>query len=374
MKIKKFLGFAIATAIASMCLTSTVLAENSNTNELANMFLIQKNACEAHEALYNSFTWDNTYIYPDDFGGDYIDYDTLHVQVTDASSIPYYESILSDYESNVVYDIVEFSYEDLYNETENFADAISEEYNIVSYGVDVIENRGIINVTSSDYTEISEYFNSIEQYSDCPYDDIIRIDVEDDYDEEASITAGTQISYSTSATLGGSGTYNGTTAFITAGHCSFNIGDSIKVGGSTIGTVVKKQNANNQYGDYAFITAASGYIATSSVFTSSGNVTYFRGYLNNPAVGTYLYKYGYVSKEAYGVVSDTGLTVNSTRGITKMELISGSSTNGDSGGPYRNDDYFCGVHKGSSTSEGKTYVYFTPYVYISNAGFDISTY
>lgn len=242
------------------------------------------------------------HIYPENFGGDYIDYDALHVQVTTASAIPYYESLLSEYEPYIVYEIVEHSYNELYIRTESLVSALEETYSIITYGIDVTENKGFISINSSDGVKIAQCINTITPYNKDADESIIKIEFRDNFVHEASIVAGTMVSYSTptqiqKGTIGGSGTYNNTTAFIPSGHFDFNIGDSVTVGSSA----------------------------------------------------------------------------NGRKGISEVKLSSGTSANGDSGGPYRNDDYFCGVHMGSSTSGSTTYVYFTPYVYISNAGFTIAT-
>ena len=132
---------------------------------------------------------------------------------------------------------------------------------------------------------------------------------------------------------------------MSCGHGT-SVGEQISFGNSTIGTVTINQNlgAGNRYGDYSIITATSGYTATSSVLTSGGGATSFNGYMLNPAVGTYVYKYGRVSGQAYCEVTKTNVTVaNGTLGLTKAKIITGS------------------------------YVYFTPYTYIYNRGFIIAT-
>ena len=45
------------------------------------MFLLQREACMAHEVLCNSFGWNGSYIYPEEFAGAFIDYDTLHILI-----------------------------------------------------------------------------------------------------------------------------------------------------------------------------------------------------------------------------------------------------------------------------------------------------
>lgn len=118
----------------------------------------------------------------------------------------------------------------------------------------------------------------------------------------------------------------------------------------------------------------------SSVLTTGGAATNYHGYMLNPAVGTYLYKYGAVSGQAYCKVTATGITLTPDNGsmrihnMTKAEIITGTTGPGDSGGPYRCGTDFCGIHHGSATQGGTaTYVYFTPYTYIYNAGFRIET-
>ncbi len=392
-KKSKFYGICMLVALISICLTTTVSAEGNYdsqvlSNEVDDIFMIQRNACEAHEVLYNSFEWDETYIYPDDFAGDYIDYDTLHVLVTDEQAIEYYETLLEDYKDCVVYDVVDYSYTTLQNMTEEYAGELAKEYGVTSFGVDVIENKGLVCVWSSDYDEVMDYVSSSSVYGMRNINDMFIIEPRDNYVEtHASIVAGSPISLVTgSATLGGSGTYNGATAFVTCGH-GLSEGAVVKYGSSSIGTVEVHQYANNEYGDYSIITASTGYSPTASVFTTGGKTSSFGGYLTNPTVGTYLYSYGKASGQAYCEVTRTGITIIDTKdiynavflkGMTETELISGTCTDGDSGGPYRNGDYFCGIFHGASTtteSDGSTttHTYFTPYKYLYNAGFYIET-
>lgn len=344
-------------------------------NVTDNIFEIQRRACEAHELLYSSFGWNETYIYPDNFAGDYIDYDTLHIQVTSNSAINYYEALLSDYSDAVVYDIVDYSYNELFDEAENYARSIENDYGVVSFGVDVTNNKGMVNVIATDYEDLT--LNS-ERLRQNVSEKLIVAPKESYIKNTASLVAGSYMATNGYAyTLGGSGSYNGSTAFVSCGHSMVN-GGSVTSGSSTIGTVSVKQYANYQYGDYSIITASTGYTSTSRVFTSNGNVTNFRGYLNNPAKGTYLYRYGYVTGQAYCKVSETGMTLNventyTIYGMSEAELITGTDAKGNSGGPFRNDDYFCGVQHGNDGTSNPKYIYFTPYAYINNAGFQIAT-
>lgn len=377
--IKKLFSYVITVILITGSINFTASAETSTfafTSTYKNeMFLLQYNACAAHEKLYNSFEWEETYKYPEDFAGDYIDIDILHILVTDSSAIGYYKDLLYDYDDNIVYDIVDYSYVELNSALEYCVSYLKQDFDIIAYGIDVIQNKGFIQLLASDYENIISSPSTYNLTNNIFNDDLIIIESRDDYVErEVSVIAGTPIKYgSYMATLAGSGAYNGSTAFITAGHCSFSVGDSVTVGSSSIGTVTIKQCSASDYGDYSIITAATGYTATSTVFTTGGATTRFGGYLNNPAVGTYLYKYGQTSGEAYCKVTRTGVSTNLAKGMTEAELISGDSAAGDSGGSYRNGDYFCGIHSGSNTNNGTTYVYFTPNVYLYNSGFIIAT-
>lgn len=352
---------------------TAVSAESNTVSE--NIFEIQREACQANEILYASFEWENGYVYPDDFGGTYIDYDTLYVLIKSGGDIEKYKAILSKFD-NVEYEYVEYSYNELQFEAKKVVENDMKNINVVSYGVDVMKNKALIGV---------EYNSSERAVAICEKNDKVIIEQQSNYRSEASLVGGASISSSDgySFTLGVSGTYNNAVAFLTCGH-TVTAGSNLSVGSSTFGTVSLWQFENNGDGDYAIATAASGYTESSLVFTTSGSVRTFYGYLLNPPVGTYLYKYGKESGQAYCQVIATGVSVrtgnnNSTNSskiinnLTRASLISGTSAEGDSGGPYRSGSDFCGIHNGSSVIDGIINVFFTPYVYPYNEGFIVST-
>lgn len=361
--------------IALMLICCLILGIHSNVSAFEtiadnidpeDMFEIQREACLANEVLYKSFEWDGTYIYPDDFAGTYIDYDTLYILVTEGGSVEKYTVLLADY-SNVEYQFVPYSYNTLYSETQRVVEEELADADVVCYGVDVIENRGYINVLKD--ASAKKHLRSYKE------NDMIYIEqVDDDGSDEASLIGGSPILTSGNwyLTLGGSGTYNGSVAFLTCGH-DVVVGDSLMAGRKTFATASLVRVANNQSGDFSISTAASGYTASSSVLSSGGMAITYQGYLLNPTVGTYLYKYGAVGGEVYCQVTETGVTWKDTCNLTVAKIISGSSELGDSGGPYRSGGYFCGVHKGTRSEGSDIYVYFTPYTYIYDAGFRIKT-
>ena len=229
-------------------------------------------------------------------------------------------------------------------------------YELLGYCVDVIKNKGKIFVLDKDY----------ESFSDMLTDDDIILELSDKIQKQSTVIGGSELNYS--LTLAGSGTYGGYTSFLTCGH-GLNPMQTVKHSGITIGNVyVNVQGV----GDYSIILAASGYSSTSSVYTTTtGYTTHFTGTLSAPAIGTYLLRYGRMSGQSYCQVTDSFITVDDRSYMYKAELLSGSAIPGDSGGPYRAAQNFCGVHYGASQSG--QYVYFTPYSVIHSAGFTIKT-
>ena len=110
------------------------------------MLEFQKDAMDANETLYNSFDWDETYVYPDDFAGTYIKYNSLYVLVTDAASIEKYNVVLNGYKC-VKYEIVKHSYNELYKLVEEAFNELKDIYDITSYYVDIRRNIAVLTVT-----------------------------------------------------------------------------------------------------------------------------------------------------------------------------------------------------------------------------------
>ena len=359
---KKMVSFVLAIAVVLSVFGSTAYGIRAAEKEISpeEMFRIQKSACEAHEMLLKTFKLEEDgYVYPDDFAGDYIDIDTLHVMSVSKERLKTYKELLKEYDC-VKYDLAEYSYNELWNHTESVAEKYTEKCNVIEYEVDIKKNKGAVLVDKKGYKKMKNELNK---------DDMIEVEIGYEVDDEASISAGSRIC---NVTLAGSGTYNGYTAFLSCGH-KMPVGKDITFGGNKIGSVVVSVDEENKYGDYSIIKAISGYTPTSRVFTSPGNTTKYTGVIYNPAVGTYLYKYGRNSKQAYCVVDKIGVNIKGRRGLTKATLISGTTAGGDSGGPYRSGTDFCGVHRGSSIKSGGNDLYFTPYWTIYNAGFYVKT-
>lgn len=389
----QILSAALIGIFSLFCITVVNAVEISDSeivNDVMDIVEIQAAACSAHEALFRSFDWNGTYIYPEDFGGDYIDYDTLHILLTDDADVDKYKNLLKQYSDVIIFDTVEYSYGELSIIANDFVSQLPEECEVLYYEVNIPQNNIIITTQTSSYemvrealalSQVNSTFNN-KQY--ILLDELIVLASEDGgYRSEVSVVNGQQVKYIDnesiySLTLGGSGRYNGSVAYVTAGHCPFSVGDKVYAGNSVLGTVKLRNFKSNSYGDYSIFAAQSGYTASNQIFSSSGNVVSITGVYYNPAVGTYVYKYGQESGQAYCKITNVNVTVYagtvSLLGMTKAQIISGTTAEGDSGGPYRSGNNYCGVHSGSSTTaSGITYVYFTPYVYLYKSGFIVAT-
>lgn len=400
---KKVICAGISVSLIGTICTFSASAEVTEKKIDENIFAIQHDACMAHELLCSSFDWDKTYVYPDNFGGDYIDYDTLHILLTDNEAIPYYANLLSEYRNSITFDIVEHSYNEIFNETEKLAEDISDEYNVVSVYVDVEKNKGKIGITAEDYAKITD----TKVYSEFTDKELITFEVDDYYcdsepvmyfeeelrrdnDEDSlygevntqaalkTIIAGSKITcQGNTYTLGGSGAGSNEISFVSCGHGSEQY-LYVQHNGQNIGYVTTNQFAHDEYGDFSIIRASNEYGATSEVYTDGAYTMNFTGTMLDPTVGTYIYKYGEKTGMSYGKVTARGIDAWAwndlkIKGMTKMEIIYGTDDYGNSGAPCRSGGDFCGIQSGFTSANGKLYTIFTPYLYINVARFSIQT-
>ena len=325
-------------------------------SQVNKVFDLQESACRAHECLMMRIDPKDCCAFP-------ADSHQVHVLLSDDVNIGMYKEILKEYD-NVIYEVVEYSYKELDDMVTKLVRKLEVDYDIIAYTVDIKMNKGMIYVQEKDYDDISELLK----------DENVIVQVSSKYRDEATVIGGAGITCNGYGfTLGGSGTYNGSTAFVTCGHM-MSLNSTVKRNGSTIGTVKVNVHSSGNSGDYSIIKAAAGYTSTASVYTSSANTITFTGFWYHPGVGTYLYKYGDSTGQSYCQVTHYQITVNGITGLVGAKIINGGSSSGDSGGPYRQGQNFCGVHMGSSTSGGITSVFFTPYSTLHGAGFTIKTY
>lgn len=362
--VRRLLSIIIATL---MCINhfhlESIAADNEFQNELiSDIFEIQLEALRANDELFCSFDWSDGYVYPEDFAGTFIDYDTLHVMLTSYDNIEKYNKILENY-SKVTFDLANYSYVELFQNVKNTAENCLDIDSLTSYGVDVRNNIGFIGV-------LKEYYDYASNYSS----DKISIVIKEPVVEDTSLSGGSPISSNGFGfTLAAGGTYNGNNVFLTSGH-NMTIGSSVTWYGNTIGSFSLVQFNDYQTGDYAFINCSNSFTPSTSFYVDQyNNTSIYTGYFYNPPAGTYLIKYGKTTYQTTCQVQNTGITVIANgKIIQNLTQANGTSSGGDSGGLYRYNNMFCGVHHGHDQNNNSI-IYFTPYVYPNAAGFTVLT-
>lgn len=92
-------------------------------------------------------------------------------------------------------------------------------------------------------------------------------------------------------------------------------------------------------------------------------------------------KYGVKGGFAYGTVENANCAWNVSgsgiyvTGLVKVRLSQGKVLPGDSGGPnFSSYGVIFGTTSSESTDLDNGYYYFSPYLYLSNKGFEVKTY
>lgn len=316
----------------------------------------QEKALEAYSNLWNSFKkgQDGLVLYPDEYGGEFIENDCLYIELTNVS-----REIIDEYSERCkCIDCVRFV--KVKNSLENLEkyDQISYEllkqYSIVSFGVDRKNNIYEICVEAKDYNKVILEINKLG------LNDVICIrKCSKALLSSTSINGGHKIDKtgnngSFTACIGGY--YNGQEALLTAGHNNEGSPSFYRTG-SLIGSVtlqrcntVASNTSISSYGDFAVIALNSNFIGTNQVLSSLGTVIPITGTFSSVPVGTTIFKYGYATGHSWGIVSMVNETVvvngalyqYTIRGLTRSVMQNAAQTNaidyGDSGGPvYIND-------------------------------------
>ena len=376
---KKSVGLIVGCFLCVLAVGCIISVKPVDTAAGADNLILEEtppdqSANDAHRNMISNF--DDAYyglVYPDDYCGDYIKDNVLHVVLTslDSDTVEKYKSYVK-YSEDVVFEKQDIPLHVL----DEYKDIFWDE--LVKNGImpcsawsDQINNNLIVEVLSD---EIDESTNIIEKYiADNCITDITanKIIIQEGSPAEKTLVTlygGTTLYKNGSAdrTLGISGTVDGVDGFVTCGH-----GASVNMylkgsTGSIYGRVEYVRYQNNGYGDFAIVYSNGMGVKTNKVFNGSGGYTNIYNTLDVPVVGSSLYRYGYASGQSSVTVTATGVT-KSSGGVTIKGLCKASgsisSVGGDSGGPYRQGSYFCGVHYGHEASNN-TNVLFTPYQYI----------
>ena len=348
--------------------------------------LSQENALFASEALMKAFGSDEngTVVYPDDYAGSWINNDVLIISLTDISNETKakYDDWLGEYAEYVQYEKAEFSYNYLKSKEESIVETLEEKNNveIVGYTVSQRDNEIVVEVKTNNTASRSLNTLGEEVVDGIPVSIVEVSNAELAY----SLYGGngiTNLSTGDTYTLSCCGTYNGNPTILTCGHLSNQaVGQTFKDESSQriIGNIIYRRYSSGGYGDFQIVSVTNSSFTTSNRVLTGDSLI---GAIFYPSVGTTVKFFGRsTGRICYGTITETGVTRayndgTQIRGLTKVEITSGSATQGDSGGPFvitgSDGTRFGGVLHGISTSLTKVYVYFTPYGYINNAGFSV---
>lgn len=321
-------------------------------------------------------------VFPEFYSGGYIKDNIFHACFVDSfdKRIEKCLSILDEFRDSVVVEYREYSFDEM----QAYADSIvnkllAMDCAIQCWAVGIQDNCIKIETTEEGFSLAKEKLHLATGNSNIKVD--LSIGGKIVLESGTTLVAGDMIHTSGSNaqyfTLGATGTYNGSKAFLTCAHAVSN-NSNIYCDQSTnsIGTITYRQYGT---GDFAIGTLNSNYLPSHKTHTSASATTLWAGTVNTlPEEGRILNKYGSSSGIIEVVVEKTNvsLIIDSTliRGLVRCTLkkTGDYSAPGDSGGPYwtQKDNKFCGVHSGSQYENYLCkFVFFTPYATIKAAEF-----
>ena len=110
----------------------------------------------------------------------------------------------------------------------------------------------------------------------------------------------------------------------------------------------------------------------SNIVLKSGGTSTLTGVEYSQLPQTTVYKYGATKGAASGKIVSTDLSVYyessgiTVKGLTSVEITSGESAGGYSGGPVYASNKFYGIHVASSKKDGVITTYYTPIAAATN--------
>lgn len=380
--------------VTSLSLSVSAQGATTSGNYYKRLMILQENAVAANEALNVAFGCDaiGNITFPDDFAGARIEGNKLVLSLTDVSdeTKEKYENWVGEYAQYLLFEEADFSYNQLRNTASEVAGELMEDgYTVTQYYVSETENELVVGISFDNLIEKSNFIsiNNTEAMSDTLSDEhniSVRIDLSEPVTTASTTLRGGANLSNTDAgcsiTLSCCGYYEGSPAIVTCGHGGQSVGDTIKYAsssGNTIGTVNRHNYYDGCTGDFEIIKVADS--STFSISNSINNTYSITNTTSSAAVNTVLKYYSrQTSSYAYGTVNERGVTVLadneiSVSGLSSIKVTNGSCVAGDSGAPFfqeiNSGVSYCGVLHGHRSTNGYLYVYFTPYTYLSAAGF-----
>ncbi|WP_459130166.1 chymotrypsin family serine protease [Guggenheimella bovis] len=344
--------------------------------EIEQALIDQQPAYRATIAFYEKFDKDSNglEIYPDDYCGGYYSPEDkkFHIKLLNFDNLNHYKNMAnSEY---IAFELGNNSYNDLLSLGKEIP-AVDSGYEF--HGIDEKENLAVFakkpssapktikSISSISNAQLKAALMEVKELDQAILKLPVLLEDYSEIEQETSLMGGQNIvnpDASLSCTLGICGYWNGKEAILTAGHCG-TPKQSVTFNGTKIGQFVESVNNTSIGKDYGIVYLTTrAYPISAKVLSqtsTTGTVT-----ISDTALvkmGYKLRKYGYVSGEALVEV------VRATPGtIYKAKVLSGTSTKGDSGGPYHTSlstggpRVFVGIHSASDISNGVRYVYFTP--------------
>lgn len=318
--------------------------------------------------------------YPEYYAGGYIDDNNIyHACFADASNkhVDECRTILSEFGDSVVIEYRKYSFSEMHDYATKVAEGLKALGCVrYSWGVDIPGNAVNIEI-SKDSMSLAE--KSLELVADNPDIKVnLKIGSPLIFESGTTLIGGDKLGIPGGffITLAATGTYKGYNAFLTCGH-GLNVNDKVYYSNTAtpIGTVTVNRGNDPDgsfFGDYSIGKLESNFSPSHKARTGSSSTILWKGTMGNPEAGVLLRKYGSTSGftylKVYRLHEVTDLGCGKLQNMTLAIILSGSSTDGDSGGPYwtATDLKFCGVHAGK-TKDG--YAVFTPYYVIQPGGF-----
>ena len=329
---------------------------NTFGTDYENIMVKNINSTAIAENLEKSFDKNefNQTVYPDNFGGMYINQNgNLVVNIVNSDNSTQTTTLSLEYlnkskslqlDNSIIKNYVEYSYEDLENVNQTIIDYFITNgvtnSNFISNYIDTISNKVIVELKDISVDEQQKFKNEVVDSEMIEFKQGERVNL------KATYKAGAEISTSGSAynssgaymlvnkycSIGFRAKYNGTNGYVTAGHCfgfmDYNINLSAT---ASYGTFVKR--VYNQSMDAAFISSShtiSNNLQNPGYQASFINTTGSNYFTTGTAVGSAGYN-GYKS----GLISSLNYSTTDENGYYHTNLVKTnfSVVQGDSGGP-----------------------------------------
>ena len=334
------------------------LFENSPTYGIK--YVDQSQAFEAYEEIMNGFGLGmetksfETVVYPDYYGGCYIDENNKLIVYMVGDTVRARSSLLS-LSSNVILIRGDYSFQELNNIMNVIGDfSAKNPYNPIAENIAAVslmdkQNNILVRLYDCSKEKIDEFKANVVNSSAIYFEK-----QEEPLQTYETVSPGSSIYCNGSFSLGYRVNKNGTEGFITAAH-GVNEGQFILIGSNSSGAQFARctdwqwdVNIDAAFCESTYYADYSNIIAYTSLplANSYGNII----------AGAYVYKSGHATKSTYGTIQSTN-TQTTIQGHTIRDLASATyeSTHGDSGGiVYTNNNLYEGnpvgiVHGGDGT-------------------------